>query len=211
MGENKVKIILNFFCKMKEIIIVSDNPGKIKEYQDKLKSYKLIPYKEVLPIEHIPEEEDTFKANAFIKADTVFRILKKPCLADDSGLIVDALPNELGVHSKRFSEEMTDQANNQLLLEKLKDIDQRQAKFKTVICLLIPGEHPRFYQGEVKGKILRKARGNQGFGYDPLFYIEGLNKTLAEMTIDEKNIYSHRAKAIEALIKDIENENIVVF
>ncbi|MFP4477967.1 MAG: RdgB/HAM1 family non-canonical purine NTP pyrophosphatase [Candidatus Izemoplasmatales bacterium] len=196
---------------MKEFIIVSDNPGKIKEYQDKLKDYKLIPYKEVLPIEYIEENEDTFKGNAYVKADTVFRMLKRPCLADDSGLEVQALPNELGVRSKRFSKEMTDRSNNQLLLDKLKDQNNRNAQFVTVICLLIPGYEPRYYRGELKGEILKQPRGNQGFGYDPLFYIKDMDKTLAEMTIEEKNKHSHRAKAIEKLIEDIENENIGFF
>lgn len=193
---------------MKEIIIVSDNPGKIKEYQDKLKDFKLIPYKELLPIEYIPENEPTFKGNAFIKADTVFRMLKKPCIADDSGLLVEALPNELGVHSKRFSEEMTDVANNALLLEKLKNVKNRNAKFVTMICLIIPGYDPRFYEGELPGEILSQPRGDQGFGYDPLFYIKDLDKTLAEMNTKEKNKHSHRAKAIEHLLEDIKDENI---
>jgi len=193
---------------MKEIIIVSDNPGKIKEYQDKLKHYKLIPYKDILPIDYIPEEETTFKGNAYVKADTVFRMLNKPCIADDSGLLVETLPNDLGVHSKRFSEEMTDEANNALLLEKLKDKDNRNAKFVTVICLLLPGYQPKFFKGELLGEILTGPRGKQGFGYDPLFYIKSLDKTLAEMTTKEKNIHSHRAKAIENLLEDIKDENI---
>jgi XTP/dITP diphosphohydrolase len=196
---------------MKEIIIVSDNPGKIKEYQDKLKQYKLIPYKDLLPIEYIPEDEPTFKGNAFIKADTVFRMLKKPCIADDSGLLVDALPNKLGVHSKRFSEDMTTESNNALLLDKLKDEQNRSAKFVTVICLLMPGYQPRYYRGELTGEILKQPKGNKGFGYDPLFYIKELDKTLAEMSTQEKNKYSHRAKAIENLLKDIKDENISFF
>lgn len=192
---------------MKEIIIVSDNPGKIKEYQDKLKDYKLIPYKELLPIDNIPENEATFKGNAYVKADTVFRMLRKPCIADDSGLEVQALPNDLGVHSKRFSKEMTDQANNALLLDKLKNEDNRQAKFITVICLLVPGYKPRYYQGELKGEILTQTRGTGGFGYDPLFYIKELDKTLAQMSTQEKNKHSHRAKAIDKLLEDIKDED----
>jgi XTP/dITP diphosphohydrolase len=188
---------------MKEIILVSDNPGKIKEYQEKLKNYKVIPYKDILAIEYIPETGSTFKENAFLKADTVYRMLNKPCIADDSGLIVNALPNDLGVKSKRFSKEETDQANNALLLEKLKDEMDRSAYFQTVICLIVPNQAPQFFSGKVHGRILENPRGNSGFGYDPLFEVEDLNLTLAQMSIEQKNKISHRARAMDKLLEVI--------
>lgn len=188
---------------MKEIILVSDNPGKIKEYQEKLKNYKVIPYKDVLDIEYIPETGSTFKENAFLKADTVYRILKKPCIADDSGLVVNALPYDLGVKSKRFSKDQTDQANNALLLEKLKDEMDRSAYFQTVICLIIPNQPPQYFSGKVHGHILEKPKGKGGFGYDPLFEVDGLNITLAQMSIEQKNKISHRARAMDKLLEVI--------
>ena len=191
---------------MSEIIIVSDNPGKIKEYQDKLKPIKLIPYKDILPVDFIPETETTFKRNAFLKADTVYRMTHLPCIADDSGLLVDMLPDELGVHSKRFSKEMTDIKNNELLLIKLKGETNRKAYFHTTICLIMPFQEPRFYEGELSGNILEAPRGNQGFGYDPLFEIDSIKKTLAELTLKEKNKFSHRGKAIDLLLKDLKND-----
>jgi XTP/dITP diphosphohydrolase len=191
---------------MKELIIVSENLGKIKEYQDKLKPIKCIPYQSLLNISSIEETGQTFKENAYIKAKAVFDQINRPCIGDDSGLIVDALPNQLGVHSKRFSKQATTEANNKLLLEKLKGIDNRKASFHTVICLLVPDQEPRFYEGSLHGHITLQARGQSGFGYDPLFEIPSTHKTLAELTLEEKNALSHRARAIEKLMEDLNNE-----
>jgi len=191
---------------MRELIIVTDNPGKLKEYQDKLKPIKCIPFRDVVDIGDIEETGLTFKKNAFIKANAVYQKIKRPCLADDSGLIVDALPNDLGVHSKRFSIEATGSANNQLLLKKLMNHSNRKAHFYTCICLMIPGQKPKYYHGKVTGEIIKAPRGKAGFGYDPLFLPKSSNKTLAEMTLKEKNLCSHRAKAIEKLVEDLSNE-----
>lgn len=191
---------------MKDLILVSDNPDKLKEYQAKLSQYKLIPYKEIIAIESNEESGNTFKENAYLKAQTIFKFIQKPCLADDSGILVESLPNELGVHSRRFSNEMTDISNNALLIDKLKGKDNRKAKFVSTICLIIPGLNPRFYRGEIQGLILEEARGKQGFGYDPLFFIPEINKTMAQLTLEEKNKISHRAKAIEKLLEDLDNE-----
>jgi XTP/dITP diphosphohydrolase len=191
---------------MNELIIVSDNPGKIKEYQDKLKPIKCIPYKSIIEIEPIEETGHTFKENAYIKAKAVFDQINRPCIGDDSGLMVEALPNQLGVHSKRFSKQATTQANNKLLLKKLLGIDNRKAAFHTVICLLVPGQEPKYYEGSLHGHITHQPRGQWGFGYDPLFEVASSHKTLAEMPLEEKNLYSHRAKAIEKLMEDLNNE-----
>jgi XTP/dITP diphosphohydrolase len=191
---------------MKELVIVSENLGKIKEYQDKLKPIKCIPYQALIRIKPIEETGHTFKENAYIKAKAVFEHINRPCIGDDSGLIVDALPNQLGVHSKRFSKQATTAANNRLLLEKLQGIENRKASFHTVICLLVPGQEPRYYEGVLPGYITHQARGQGGFGYDPLFELASNHKTLAEMTLEEKNACSHRARAIEKLMEDIHNE-----
>lgn len=191
---------------MKELIIVSENTGKIKEYQDKLKPIKCIPYQSLVAIKAIEETGLTFKENAYIKAKAVFDHINRPCIGDDSGLVVEALPNQLGVHSKRFSKQATTASNNQLLLEKLKGIDNRKASFHTVICLLVPGQEPRYYEGTLHGRITHQARGESGFGYDPLFEVSSTHKTLAELSLKEKNALSHRARAIEKLMEDLNNE-----
>lgn len=188
---------------MKQLVIVSSNPGKLKEYQDKLSGIKLIPYKELFPDLEIEETGLTFKENAYLKAISVSKQYHLPCVADDSGLIVDALPGELGVHSKRFSKDMTDTMNNALLLEKLKGKTSRSSHFHTCICLIEPGKEPRYYEGNLHGEILQSPKGTNGFGYDPLFYIKDLGKTLAECSLSEKNQISHRSKAIDALLRDI--------
>lgn len=199
--KSKVKINLNFFSIMKTIIIVSNNPGKLKEYQDKLKGIKCIPYGELFPNIEIEETANTFAGNAYIKASTIAKLTDLACVADDSGLVVEALPNELGVHSKRFSNSMTDEDNNRLLLEKLKVKTNRSAYFHSTICLIDESKKSWFFTGELTGHILKEPRGTSGFGYDPLFEVDGLNQTLAELTLAQKNIYSHRAKAIDRLVE----------
>jgi len=184
-------------------MIVTSNPGKLKEYQQKLTDVTLIPYRELYPDLEIEEVGSSFRENAYLKAIAVYRLSHKPCIADDSGLIVEALPHQLGVHSKRFSKEMTDEANMALLLEQLQNVKNRHAYFHTTICYIEDEKHIQFYQGEVHGHILNEKRGNNGFGYDPIFEINGLNKTMAECTLEEKNLLSHRSKAIEALAKDL--------
>ncbi|MFW5889236.1 MAG: non-canonical purine NTP pyrophosphatase, partial [Bacillota bacterium] len=149
-GDNKVKLKLNFFSNiMNELVIASDNLNKIGEYQNKLQKLTLIPYKKLVDIE-IAETGKTFKENALIKAKTISKLTNKPCIGDDSGLVVEALPNQLGVFSKRFSKAKTTKANNELLIKKLSGKNNKSAKFITVICLYIPGKNPRFYQGELK-------------------------------------------------------------
>ena len=195
--------MLNFFSIMKQLIIVSSNPGKLKEYQDKLKDIECIPYQSLYPTLEIEETGDTFQENALIKAKAVFDQCHLPCVADDSGLIVEALPGELGVHSKRFSKAMTDEANITLLLEKLKHTQERHAYFHNTICLLSKDAQPQYFEGQLHGTIIDERRGQHGFGYDPIFLVDGLNKTLAECTLSEKNQISHRSIALEKLLEEV--------
>ena len=188
---------------IKEIVLVSSNTHKILEYQHKLQPMICIPYESLIGHIDIEEVGTTFKENAYLKASIVHQRTKRPCIADDSGLLVKALPNQLGVRSRRFSIEMTDESNNQLLLNKLKGIKERKATFMTVICFIDESSKPHYFQGELHGRIVDVPRGQFGFGYDPIFEIEGTSLTLAELTLEEKNQYSHRAKAIEALKKEL--------
>jgi XTP/dITP diphosphohydrolase len=187
----------------KKIILASNNAGKIKEYQNAFKRLNI----EVLSLKDIGlniEVEETavdFKGNALLKAKTIYDLVKTPVLADDSGIIVNAIPEYLGVKSKRFSASGKDLDNNHLLLEMLKDKCDRSAKFICVICLYMSEEDIRFFEGITTGKILSEFKGKAGFGYDPLFLVDGSNKTYAEMSLDEKQIFSHRGKAIEKMVK----------
>ncbi|MGD9761835.1 MAG: RdgB/HAM1 family non-canonical purine NTP pyrophosphatase [Candidatus Izemoplasmatales bacterium] len=192
---------------MKEILIASTNTGKINEYKNALKKYRL---KSILDLGinlEIEENGSTFEENAFIKAKTLYDLYQQPVLADDSGLIVEALPNELGVKSKRFSKSETDNDNIKLLLRKLKEKANRKAYFTTVICFYINPQDVRLFEGKTYGTIISSKRGLNGFGYDPIFLVAGLDKTYAELNLDEKHQFSHRGKAIDQLIRNLENEN----
>jgi len=149
----------------------------------------------------IEETGETLEANAVIKAKAVFEATGMPCFADDSGLEVEALNGRPGVHSARFAgPEKSDFNNCQKLLSELKGMENRKGKFKTVIAYVDDQGSHRF-AGEVHGTILHEFRGTMGFGYDPLFVPDGWNLTFAEVTKDEKNRVSHRAKAFEQFLK----------
>lgn len=187
---------------MKEIILASANAHKIEEIYAILKDfdYKILSLTDVgLGDLDIIEDGDTFEANSLIKAKTVFEKTGKPAIGDDSGLMVDFLNGEPGVYSARYSgEDKNYQANNDKLLANLKDVpmENRTAKFVTVITLMFSPTDILVARGEVHGLIGTELRGSNGFGYDPLFIIPSLNKTFAEMNAEEKNSMSHRANAL---------------
>ncbi|MFA7075916.1 MAG: RdgB/HAM1 family non-canonical purine NTP pyrophosphatase [Candidatus Izemoplasmatales bacterium] len=189
---------------MKEIIIASANPGKIKEYQNALNDYKLYSMIDLGVNVEIEETGITFQENALIKAKALYDLYQKPVLADDSGIIVKSLPNELGVKSKRFSKEESDEENIRLLLKKLKNKIDRSAYFITVICLYINPFDIRYFEGRTEGLIIEHPRGKNGFGYDPIFLVNGTDKTYAELNLNEKQNLSHRGKAITKLIRNLE-------
>ena len=146
-----------------------------------------------------PEDADTFEGNALAKARFVFARLGVPAIADDSGLEVDALGGAPGVHSKRFSPEATHATNNALLLDRLRGVRDRTARFRCVVALVAPGFEDTVH-GACAGHIVDSARGVAGFGYDPLFAADALGgRTMAEATMDEKNAISHRGAAFRQL------------
>lgn len=146
-----------------------------------------------------PETGDTFEANALQKARYLHERTGLPCIADDSGIEVDALGGAPGVHSKRFSPEGTDAANNRLLLERLAGITDRRARFRCVVALVGLGPD-RTLEGRCKGRIADSPRGQGGFGYDPLFLPdEAPGRTMAELSPAEKNAISHRGRAFRQL------------
>lgn len=199
-----------------KILIASNNLHKIDELRTILKSrLKTIDELQLLSLaeagftEKIPETGSTFEENALIKAETA---AKTGCIsiADDSGLTVDALNGVPGIYSARYAgEPCDDRKNNEKLLCALKTLppEKRSAKFVCAIALVFPNEKEKFtVRGECPGRILEKYEGTGGFGYDPLFLYEPLNKTFAQLTKEEKNKVSHRAKAMEKLIELFETK-----
>lgn len=188
----------------KTIIIATHNKGKAKEFKSLFKEYgyaikTLHDYPE---IDEVPETGDTFDENALQKASAISEELGTIVLADDSGLEVDALNGQPGIYSARYSgEHGNDQKNNEKLLKELENIkeEDRTANFHCSLALVGPGKEPLFVEGNIEGRILFEPQGENGFGYDPLFYIPTLKKSMAELSNEEKNKISHRAKAIENL------------
>ena len=160
----------------------------------------------------LEETGTTFEENSFLKANAVMQATGLPALADDSGIAVDALNGEPGVYSARygFDESLDDWGRLQLLLKNTEQVPdgQRQAQFVCVITLVMPDGQTIQARGEVHGELLRAPAGEGGFGYDPIFYYPPYGKTLAEVTPEEKNQVSHRAKALQAFYQKLKEANL---
>jgi len=188
-----------------ELLVATRNAGKLAEIRRLLESCGV----RVRGLEGFPdapnvvEDGETFAENAIKKATAVAQFTGLPCLADDSGLVVDALQGRPGVHSARFSgADADDQSNNRKLLDEMAAVPEnhRQASFCCVMALCMPGQSPRLFEGRVKGSILERERGDGGFGYDPLFWLPGYHCTMAELPLDTKNQISHRGQALRQLV-----------
>lgn len=206
---------------MRTAILASQNKKKIKEIRDILIKYDMdvITRDDAgLPKDDIEETGTTFEENSLLKAATIMEMIKSdpvlndkyhesPVIADDSGLMVDALGGAPGVHSARYAGEEHDfDANNTKLLAELKDVpaDKRTAHFVTVITMIYPGGEKLVARGECHGHITSEKRGEGGFGYDPVFVPDGYDKSFAELGTDFKNTISHRARALEELERMLE-------
>ena len=187
---------------MHTIIFATNNEHKIKEIQSLVGSDFTIITLEQAGIDiDIPEPHDTLQENAYEKAITIENMTQQNCFSEDTGLEIEALNGEPGVKSARYADENRNfQANIDKVLEKLEGITNRKAQFRTVICLLWNKE-VFYFEGICKGTIAETMHGAEGFGYDPIFIPEGSNKSFAEMTMEEKNIYSHRQKAVTQLFR----------
>ena len=193
--------------KTSELIFATNNQHKLYEVSQILKnSYLLRSLNDLGFKEDIPEDFHTLKENAAQKAWFVYKKFGLNCFADDTGLEVDALNGEPGVHSARYAGEDRDPAKNIVkLLENLKGQTNRKARFRTVVALVLNGtEH--FFEGTVNGLIINELRGADGFGYDPVFLPDGFSETFAEMDLSVKNSISHRGKAIQLLTKFLLNQ-----
>lgn len=187
---------------MKELIVASTNQGKIKEIRAMLKDIdiEVLAMNDVLDDDiEIEENGTTFKENALIKASTIAKIVNKPVLADDSGLEVDALDKQPGIYSARFlGDDTSYEIKNQYIIDAVKDKD-RKARFVCAMALVIPGQEPILIEETMEGMINDKIEGENGFGYDPIFYFPPCKMTSAMMSMEEKNKHSHRAKALKKL------------
>lgn len=183
-----------------EIIFATNNVNKIREIHNLLgNSFHLLSLKDINIDEDIPENETTLEGNAIQKARYIFSVTGMNVFADDTGLEVEALNGRPGVHSARFAGENKDsEANIDKLLSLMRTELNRNARFRTVIALIFENKEYLF-EGVVKGKIINERRGKEGFGYDPVFIPEGSSFTFAEISIENKNRISHRAKAFEKL------------
>jgi len=189
---------------MKEIMIATKNPGKVKEfehifakYQIKVKS--LLDYPE---IEDVEETGDTFEDNALLKAREIVKAQKIVVLADDSGLEIDALEGRPGVYSARYAgPDRSDAANIEKVLKEMAGITERSARFVCALAMVIPDGDEYVVRGTCPGIIAHECAGDEGFGYDPIFYLPEINKTMAEIPKSQKNVLSHRANAFVKLEK----------
>ncbi len=185
-----------------KIVFASNNKNKIQEIKNQLpKEIELVSLEDIGCFEDIPETAETIEGNAILKANYVTERYNLPCFADDTGLEIEALNNEPGVYSARYAGEQRDSNDNMdKVLEKLMDIENRKAQFKTVIALNLNNEQYLF-TGIVKGNIGTEKVGNDGFGYDPIFTPENHSITFAEMNLNQKNEISHRGRAVKHLIE----------
>ncbi|MCH2223351.1 MAG: non-canonical purine NTP diphosphatase [Crocinitomicaceae bacterium] len=184
-----------------KLIFATSNQNKAREIAALLPdNFEVMTLNDIDLHEDIPETCPTIEGNANQKADYIVDHFQLNCFADDTGLEIEALSGEPGVKSARYAgEDRSDENNMNLVLSKLKNQKDRTARFKTVIALRINGENYEF-EGIVNGHIREEKKGTNGFGYDPIFEPENCGKTFAEMTLIEKNQFSHRARAVQKLI-----------
>ena len=185
-----------------QLVLASNNKNKIKEIQFLVPpSIQILSLEDIGCFEEIPETANTIEGNAILKASYVTSNYRYNCFADDTGLEVEVLLGEPGVHSARYAGEQKDADDNMdKLLANLADKPNRTAQFKTVIVLNKDGKQTLF-TGVIKGKIIEEKVGTNGFGYDPIFVADGYTKTFAELTIEEKSRISHRGLAVQQLIE----------
>ena len=187
--------------KVKKIVFATGNPNKLKEIKSAIKSFEIVGLKDLKITEEIPETGDTLKKNALQKAKYVYDKTALDCFSDDTGLEIEALDFRPGVYSAMYAGSECDAENNmRKVLEELGEAPNRNAQFKTVIALILQGKE-YFFEGVVKGEILKEKKGKDGFGYDPIFRPLGYKESFAEMSIAQKNEISHRGLAVKKLIK----------
>lgn len=189
---------------MIELIIATKNKGKAREFAEALEplGYTVKTLLDYPQLKEIEETGTTFEENAILKAEGICEQIGKMVIADDSGLIVDALNGEPGVYSARYAgEDKDDEANIDKVLNKLKDVPEKErtARFYCALAVAIPNEKTITVNGTCEGIIINERKGNNGFGYDPIFFVPELGKTMAELETEEKMKISHRGAALKKL------------
>ncbi len=193
---------------MKKIVFATNNKHKLDEIREILGArFDVVSLKDIGCDVDIPETGDTLEENALMKAEYVKQHFGMDCFADDTGLEVEALDGAPGVHSARYAEgtDHDSNANMEKLLRELGNNNNRKARFRTVIALLLNGETHQF-EGIVNGRIAFEKHGTEGFGYDPIFVPDGYQHSFAELGMDVKNHISHRARAVARLADFLNNE-----
>jgi len=186
-----------------KFVLATANPGKVKEMSDILSAFEFdfVTRNELGIDMEVEETGCTFLENALLKAQALCEATGLPAIADDSGLMVEALDGQPGVYSSSFGgTELSDTERCAYLLSKLQNREQRRAKFVCTIVCYFPDATYIVSQGECPGEIIEILRGENGFGYDPVFLVDGLSKTMAELSATEKNAISHRGKALEKFV-----------
>lgn len=192
---------------MADIIIASNNKGKINDFKSIFPNDNVIGISEVIQDFDVEETGTTFEENARLKSEAAAKVLNKRVVADDSGLEVCALNGDPGVYSARYAGlDKNDEANIAKVLQKLEGETNRKAQFVCVISMSAPNEPTHTFKGTVSGEITTERKGDNGFGYDPIFYLPEKKKTMAELTTKEKSDVSHRGNAIKALNEYLEGE-----
>lgn len=189
---------------MKKVLVATNNQGKLKEIKEILKEFELVTLKDVNCNIEVEEDQETFEGNSKKKAMEMAKITNMPCIADDSGLCIDAFDGWPGVYTARFlGEEATPEQRNEEILEKMKHLKREERKAR-VVCVMTYCENGKCIvgKGEIEGRIATNPRGENGFGFDPIFELEN-GKTLAELSKREKNAISHRKLALENLKKQL--------
>jgi XTP/dITP diphosphohydrolase len=192
-----------------KLVFATQNQHKAAEIQALLPSeFEVLTLNDIDITEDIPETADTLEGNASQKSHYILQHYAMDCFSDDTGLEIKAINNEPGVYSARYAgpSKNADENMNKVL-DKLAGKSDRSAQFRTVISLILEGKE-HIFEGIVKGTIISEKRGTDGFGYDPIFVPEGQNKTFAELSLDEKNTMSHRARAFEKMIHFLKNDHL---
>ncbi|PNZ31487.1 nucleoside-triphosphatase [Staphylococcus petrasii] len=192
---------------MADIVIASNNQGKINDFKAIFPNDNVIGISEVIKDFDVEETGTTFEENARLKSEAAAKALNKRVIADDSGLEVFALNGEPGVYSARYAGlDKSDEANIDKLLHNLEGKEDREAQFVCVISMSTPGEPTQTFKGTVAGEITTERQGENGFGYDPIFFVPEKGKTMAQLTTEEKSEISHRGNAIKKLNAYLERE-----
>lgn len=194
-----------------KIVIATQNKGKLSEYKQLLgDKFQVLSAADVGFFQDVDETGSTFEENSYLKAKALYDFCNIPALADDSGLMVDALNGAPGVFSARYAGlHGDDKKNYTLLLKNLEDVENRSAHFKTAITFILNENTVFTASGETYGKILDRPDGDKGFGYDPVFFSDELNKSFGICQEEEKNSVSHRSKAVNNLLEILKNSQII--